>query len=211
MNILITAGPTCEDIDPVRCLTNRSSGKMGFALALASLKLGHETKLISGPCALNASKGVEWHKVRSAADMYSAVKKHFEWCDCLIMSAAVADYTPVVYSKCKLKKTASELAISLKPTRDILKSIARNKGNRILIGFALETGGILECENKARKKMAEKNLDAIVLNTPESIDADNTSVDIITTDSGVIALKNRTKYFIAKKIVRSAEELWKNR
>ena len=96
MNIVVTAGPTCEDIDPVRFLSNRSSGKMGYALARAAVRRGHKVRLISGPCSLNLPKGCETIAVRSAEKMFQAVKKSFKWCDGLIMAAAVADYQVVL-------------------------------------------------------------------------------------------------------------------
>ena len=162
MKFLITAGPTREPIDPVRFLSNRSSGKMGYALAEAAAARGHEVTLISGPVALPPPKDVQVVRVVTAADMLAAVKLHLRRNDVLIMAAAVADWTPVRVAKRKLKKGgAQRLTLELKPTPDILKSIAPLKGKRMFVGFAAETHNVAA---EAKRKLREKNLDLIVAN-----------------------------------------------
>ncbi|MFQ6036856.1 MAG: phosphopantothenoylcysteine decarboxylase, partial [Sedimentisphaerales bacterium] len=138
MHFLITAGGTREYIDPVRFITNASSGKMGYALARAAVKCGHKVTLISASD-LQPPMGIGFVGARSTAEMFEAVKKHFPKCDCLIMAAAVADYTPVHPAKTKIRKSNKHLTIKLKPTADILKWAGKHKKkNQILVGFALE-------------------------------------------------------------------------
>ena len=176
MRFLITAGGTREYIDPVRFISNASSGKMGYALARAALKAGHEVTLITAPTALKPPAGAEIVRVESAAEMFAAVKEHFARCDCLIMAAAVADYTPAHPSKTKLKKQAAKLTLELKPTPDILKWAGRQKKpGQMLVGFALEDRDL---RANAERKMREKNLDMIVANTPGAIGADTSTLHI---------------------------------
>ncbi|MHC4459730.1 MAG: phosphopantothenoylcysteine decarboxylase domain-containing protein, partial [Planctomycetota bacterium] len=168
MHFLITVGGTREYIDPVRFITNASSGRMGYALSRAADKAGHKVTLISASD-LQPPVGVEFVGVSSAAEMFSAVKKYFSKCDCLIMAAAVADYTPVRQAKSKVKKTGKPLTIRLKPTTDILKWAGEHKKkNQVLIGFALEDKAI---RKRAEKKLKEKNLDMIIANRPAVIGA----------------------------------------
>jgi phosphopantothenoylcysteine decarboxylase/phosphopantothenate--cysteine ligase len=162
MKILITAGPTREPIDPVRFLSNRSSGKMGYALAEAATARGHEVILISGPVALPPPKAVQVVRVVTAADMLAAVKLYLKKCDALIMAAAVADWRPARLAKRKMKKgEAQRLTLELRRTPDILKTVAPLKGKRVFVGFAAETHNL---RNEAKRKMYEKNLDFIVAN-----------------------------------------------
>jgi phosphopantothenoylcysteine decarboxylase/phosphopantothenate--cysteine ligase len=158
--ILVTAGPTIEPIDPVRFISNRSSGKMGYAIARAALRRGAEVTLISGPTSLTPPRGAHAVSVENAAEMEKAVLKNFRRATSLIMAAAVSDFTPAVINKSKLKK--SEFAsLKLKETSDILKRISPQKGKRVIIGFAAETGRNIE---NVQKKLKEKKLDLIVLN-----------------------------------------------
>lgn len=162
--LLITAGPTYEAIDPVRFIGNHSSGKMGFELSRAAAQMGADVKLISGP----SSEKIHHPKINktdviSAAEMHSSCIKYFDKADIIIMSAAVADFTPAIKSKEKIKKKNAAMVIELKPTADILKDLgSRKKKNQILIGFALETENE---QTNAQKKLAEKKLDWIVLNS----------------------------------------------
>lgn len=161
--ILISAGPTQEAIDPVRFLSNRSSGKMGYALAEVAAQMGAEVILVSGPTALTAPAQVQKISVRSAQDMYEAVHAHREDMDVVIMAAAVADYTPTEVADHKLKKKEGDLSIALKRTKDILNSLGQDKRDgQILVGFAMETNNELE---NAQKKLVSKNLDFVVLNS----------------------------------------------
>ena len=159
--IVVTAGPTCEDLDPVRYLTNRSSGKMGYALAQAAVRRGARVILISGPTRLDPPQGVEFVSVRSTEQMHRAVLEHFGGATALIMAAAVADYRPVAPQEKKMKRMNGRLTLELESTPDILADIARAKGNRIIVGFAAETDHVPE---HARAKLESKQADLIVAN-----------------------------------------------
>ncbi|MBL7904022.1 MAG: bifunctional phosphopantothenoylcysteine decarboxylase/phosphopantothenate--cysteine ligase CoaBC [Bacteroidales bacterium] len=163
-NVLVSAGPTFEPIDPVRFIGNHSSGKMGYAIALQLAERGAAVTLVSGPVSLKLNHhGINLIKVNTAEQMAAACLEAFPACDAAIMSAAVADFTPVKAEKQKIKKTGGELVIQLKPTTDILAAMGKLKmGNQLLVGFALET------ENEfahASAKLKNKNLDLIVLNS----------------------------------------------
>ncbi len=159
---LVTAGPTMEAMDPVRYITNHSSGKMGYAVARVARNLGAEVTLISGQCGLAEPYGMKTIQVKSAQDMYEAVTVRAEDSDYIVMAAAVADYTPADVSDEKMKKKDDDLSIQLKRTKDILKSLGERKhGGQVLCGFAMETQNLLE---NARKKLEAKNADMIVAN-----------------------------------------------
>lgn len=160
-HIVVSAGPTIEDIDPVRYLTNRSSGKMGYALAEAACARGAKVTLVSGPTALACPNGVTRVDVRSSEDMYQAVNSVFDGCDALVMAAAPADFTPVSSSDHKIKKDGEGMTLSLKPTRDILRAMGAKKAHQILAGFAAETRDL---EHYAKSKLEKKNLDMIFAN-----------------------------------------------
>ncbi len=161
--VLITAGPTYEQIDPVRFIGNNSSGKMGYELAELAYSLGGKVILVSGPTNLSVSEGVSKIDVRSAAEMLKAVQECNKAADVIIMSAAVADYTPETTSDKKIKKSDDNLEIRLKSTQDILGTVGKEKtDNQILVGFALETNNE---EENAKGKLERKNLDFIVLNS----------------------------------------------
>jgi phosphopantothenoylcysteine decarboxylase / phosphopantothenate---cysteine ligase len=159
--ILVTAGPTCEDLDPVRFLTNRSSGKMGYALAQAAVRRGASVILISGPTRLDPPSGVTVVSARSTEDMHRAVLEHFQRATALIMAAAVADYRPVAPQSKKMKRVNGRLNLELESTPDILADAARGKGDRLVIGFAAETENVAE---RARAKLESKQADLIVAN-----------------------------------------------
>jgi len=159
--IVVTAGPTQEAIDPVRFISNRSSGKMGYALARAAWQRGAEVKLISGPSALAAPRGVERMDVVSAAEMIEATTRAFDWCTALIMAAAVADFRPAVSHRHKVKKQATGLHLELAAIEDQLPRLAARKGTRSMVGFAAETEDL---QANARGKLARKGLDLIVAN-----------------------------------------------
>jgi len=194
LHFLITAGGTREYIDPVRFITNASSGKMGFALANAALKTGHKVTLIS------TIKNPEFKSVNveSAEQMFKAVKKYFTKCDCLIMAAAVSDYTPAKKSKIKIKKSTSNLTIKLKPTTDILKWAGKNKKNQIVVGFALEDRNL---RKNAEKKLQSKNLDMIIANEPSAIGSEKSTVQIKRKNSDWRILPKADKSFLAKRII----------
>ena len=160
--VMVTAGATIEAIDPVRYISNHSTGKMGYAIADALAKRGAEVVLVSGKTALAAPQGVRRVDVLSAEEMYKASVAEFESADCAVMCAAVADYTPVVVSDSKIKKNDDTFSIELRKTKDIARELGKVKGSRCLVGFALETN---DEQSNAEKKLAEKNLDMIVLNS----------------------------------------------
>ena len=206
MQFLITAGGTREYIDPVRFISNASSGRMGYALARAALKAGHEVTLITAPTALKPPAGADVVAVDSAAQMFHAVQRHFDACDCLIMAAAVADYTPAHPSNTKLKKQTGKLTLDLKPTVDILKWAGQHKGEaratghkpRLIVGFALEDRNL---RPNAERKMREKDLDMIVANAPAAIGADRTTVHIKFLDKDWIEIPNASKAVITERIL----------
>ena len=160
--VMVTAGATIEAIDPVRYISNHSTGKMGYAIADALAKRGAEVVLVSGKTVLAAPQGVRRVDVLSAEEMYKASVAEFESADCAVMCAAVADYTPVVVSDSKIKKNDDTFSIELRKTKDIARELGKVKGSRCLVGFALETN---DEQSNAEKKLAEKNLDMIVLNS----------------------------------------------
>ena len=199
MRILITAGGTREYIDPVRFISNASSGRMGYALARAALKAGHKVTLVTAPTSQSPPGDLKLVKVETTAQMFEAVKKYFEKCDCLIMAAAVADYTPAKPSKTKIRKTGKPLAVRLKPTIDILKWAGKHKRkNQILVGFALEDKSV---RARAEKKLKEKNLDMIIANAHAAIGAARATVQIKTSESKWLKLPQASKATIARKVI----------
>jgi len=186
LNFLITAGPTREFIDPVRFLSNPSSGKMGFALAQAAANAGHVVTLISGPVALKEPEKVRFIRVVTAEEMHSAVITELEVADVLVMNAAVCDYRPSRLLKKKMKKRAESLTLELVPTVDILREIGTNKKGKFVVGFAAESDKLVE---NARQKLKAKNLDMIVAN-PVNIrgygfESDKNAVTVIYKDGKV--------------------------
>ncbi len=179
MKLLVTAGPTCEDLDAVRFLTNRSSGRMGYAIAAAAAKRGHDVALISGPTTLPIPWGARRLDVRSAAEMLAACEAEFVDAQAAIFAAAVADFRPAEYSAEKIKKQAGELHLRLVRTEDIAACLGACKGRRVLVGFALETEN---ARHNAERKLREKNLDAIVLNRPDSFGGDLIRAEIFVRD-----------------------------
>ena len=161
--VLITAGPTIEELDPVRYISNHSSGKMGYSLAEVALKLGADVKLISGPTSQSvSSKNIKIVNIKSAKEMHNAIINDYTDSDIVIMAAAVSDYKPVSFSGKKIKKGSNELNIKLKKTTDILFELGKTKKKQILVGFALENNEEL---SNAKNKLEKKNLDLIVLNS----------------------------------------------
>jgi len=200
--VLVTAGPTCEDLDPVRYITNRSSGKMGYAVAEAAARRGARVVLVSGPTALDAPAGVERVSVRTALEMHQAVRQHFFTATVGIFAAAVADYRPAEPLSQKLKRSKDPLTLKLEPNPDILASVAKEKGTRLVVGFAAETGHVAE---NARKKLSAKNADLIVANdvTAEGagFDLDTNVVTLLARDGRDLALPKMTKREVAERIL----------
>jgi len=202
--ILITAGPTYEAIDPVRFIGNYSSGKMGFAIAEEAANLGAQVVLVSGPTSLRLeNNSILTVSVTSAEEMYLAVHQNFDNCNIAILSAAVADFTPFTVATQKIKKKEDTLVISLKKTKDILASLGKIKGDKYLVGFALETEN--EIEN-AKTKLKKKNLDLIVLNSLNDKGAgfktDTNKVTLISKDNNSIAFEVKQKKEVAKDILQ---------
>jgi phosphopantothenoylcysteine decarboxylase/phosphopantothenate--cysteine ligase len=201
-NMLVTSGPTCEDLDPVRFLTNRSSGKMGYAVAEAGARRGARVVLVSGPTALETPPAVERVDVRSAQDMHRAVLERLPQSSIAIFAAAVADYRPADTNSQKIKRSGEGLTLRLEPTPDILAEAARNHGDRVIVGFAAETERVAE---NARKKLAEKNADLIVANdvTAEGagFDGDTNVVTLFSRDGRDLPLPKLTKQEVADRIL----------
>lgn len=201
-HFLITAGGTREYIDTVRFISNASSGKMGYSLAQAAQKAGHKVTLISAS-GLQPPVGIDFIGADTAAEMFEAVKKYFDKCHCLIMAAAVADYTPVNLSKTKIKKSPKQLTLKLKPTKDILAWAAMHKKKgQYIVGFALEDTNL---RKNAERKLRGKNLDMIIANTPDAIAADKTTVHIKPANQIWQTIKDTSKEKIAQIIVRLIE------
>jgi phosphopantothenoylcysteine decarboxylase/phosphopantothenate--cysteine ligase len=192
--IVVTAGPTREHIDPVRFISNRSSGLMGFEVARAAIRRGAEITLISGPSHLKPPESAKYVSVESAYQMEKAVLKHFLASGALVMTAAVSDFMPSVSSRSKIRKTGME-SVKLKKTPDILKRMGSRKGGRVLVGFAAETGSDIE---SAKLKLKKKNLDMIVLN---DISAEGAGFE---SETNIVTVIDRagqiTDYPILKKI-----------
>jgi phosphopantothenoylcysteine decarboxylase / phosphopantothenate---cysteine ligase len=208
MHILVTAGPTREALDPVRFLSNRSSGKMGFAIAAAAVARGHAVTLVSGPVALPPPDGVSYVSVESAQDMFVAVKAQVPDCDVLIMAAAVADWRPVQVSDQKLKKSSMDGVLHLERTPDILTSVQALKGSRVYVGFAAETQSV---EAQARQKLNDKGLDLIVANDVSRDDAgfgvDTNVATLIARNGEAQSLPLMSKADLAEMILNRIEAL----
>ncbi len=207
--ILITAGPTHEPIDPVRFIGNRSSGKMGFALANAASLRGAEVTLVSGPVSLGTPKNVKRIDVETAEQMHNAVMAHAKKQDIIIMSAAIADYAPAVAAKEKIKKQDVRMTIELRSTPDILRSLGEKKSKKqILVGFALETENEL---SNAQQKLYKKNLDLIVLNSTKDEGAtfgtDTNIVTLIDNKGTVNKLPKMQKFDVAVEILNEIKTL----
>ena len=206
--ILITAGPTQEPIDGVRYLSNRSSGKMGYALAEEAAARGARVVLVSGPVSLAAPREVTLVPVRTALEMRQAVMDHLSEATIVIKAAAVADYHIPNPSQQKMKKTAARLALDLEPTPDILAEVGTKKGDRLLIGFAAETGNLIE---EARRKMQQKNCDMVVGNLVSQagtgFEADENEVVLVTRAGETIPVERASKRAIAGRIFDEAMRL----
>lgn len=206
LNILVTAGPTREPIDPVRFISNRSSGKMGYAVARAAAGRGHRVCLVSGPVALEPP-GVDLVRVETAADMLKVVLDRIDGCEALVMAAAVADWRPAVAATRKLKKAEMPLTLALARTPDILETIRSRKAGRVFVGFAAETGDPLD---EARRKLTAKGLDLIVANDVTQpgagFEADTNQVTLISSDGTTEPLPMMGKDAVAERIIRWIEE-----
>jgi phosphopantothenoylcysteine decarboxylase/phosphopantothenate--cysteine ligase len=206
MKILVTAGPTREFLDPVRFLSNRSTGKMGYAVAEAALRAGHSVVLVTGPVTLTPPAGAKVVEVVSAQEMHDAVLVEAPGCEALVMTAAVADWRPAAAATQKLKKGAMAASLELVPTPDILMALAELGLPPCRIGFAAETERLLE---SARGKLVRKQLDLVVANDVSRDDAgfavDTNRVTFVTAD-GDEALPLRTKREVAERLISRLED-----
>jgi len=206
--VLVTAGPTQEPVDPVRFLSNRSTGKMGYALAEAALARGADVILVSGPVHLTPPRGALVVGVRTAAEMRQAVLDHLERATILIKAAAVADYHVAKVPEHKVKKTSARLSLELDPTPDILAELGRKKGDRLLIGFAAETEGL---QQEARRKLKSKNCDMVVGNLVgregAGFESDTNEVILALATGETLALPPASKRDVAGRILDEALKL----
>jgi phosphopantothenoylcysteine decarboxylase/phosphopantothenate--cysteine ligase len=207
--ILITSGPTYEPIDPVRFIGNRSSGKMGQALALASLYRGADVTVITGPTNLTFPPTIKVINIKTAEEMLKAVKKEFSKCDIFISAAAVADYRPKKISTSKIKKTESQLVIELVENKDILKEISKiKKRNQIVVGFSVETENVID---NSRLKLEKKKLDMIVINNPleegAGFEVDTNQIYILKKDGSLKKFPKKFKFDVANDILNEIKNL----
>jgi phosphopantothenoylcysteine decarboxylase/phosphopantothenate--cysteine ligase len=206
--ILVTAGPTREPFDPVRYITNYSSGKMGYALAIAAKRRGAKVTLISGPTALPAPWDIKFVAVASAVDMRDAVMEHLDSATVVIKAAAVADYRPSLRSAAKIKKGGGGLDLQLERNPDIILEVGRKKGNCILVGFAVETENLVE---NARNKMKKKNMDIIVANDVTKEGAgfgyDTNIIKILSPDGEIESIALMSKMEVADRILDRVKKI----
>ncbi len=204
LNILISAGPTRETIDPVRYISNRSSGKMGYALAEAAARLGHKTVLVSGPVSIKAPAGVTLVPVETAAEMACEIRRWAKKADIVIMAAAVADYTPVRTAAKKIKKTSAGMTLRLKRTEDILSWLGKNRRKgQAIVGFSAETDNIIP---NALSKLKRKKADWIIANEvgagkDRGFESDSNQATMISKDGKVVELPLQSKKLMARKII----------
>ncbi len=201
MTFLITAGPTREAIDPVRYISNRSSGKMGYAIAEAALDAGHEVILISGPVNLEPPRNAKFISVSTSDEMFDAVHQHADSSEICVLCAAVADYKPAEVSPVKIKKGDAQVSLELVRTRDILQSLGQRQNRQfLLVGFAAETDHL---EANAAKKLREKNCDIIVANDAGvGMETDENELLILFCDGETRRLSRAPKTFLARELVK---------
>jgi phosphopantothenoylcysteine decarboxylase/phosphopantothenate--cysteine ligase len=206
LKVLVTAGPTVEDIDPIRFISNRSSGKMGYAVAQIARQRGADVYLVSGPTGLNAPAGVQLIQVRSASEMKDAVMRLYKDMDIVVKAAAVADYRPRALAEQKIKKSGKEMVLNLTPTEDILESLGKEKKRQILVGFAAETDRVLE---HAREKLVRKNLDLLVANDVSKgvFGSDSATVHFLNRNGETSTLTDCSKLLIAEKLLDTARSI----
>jgi len=201
VTFLITAGPTREPIDPVRYISNRSSGKMGYAIAEAALDAGHDVILISGPVNLSPPRKAKFISVSSTDEMFEAVHRHTDESDICVLCAAVADYKLAEVSPVKIKKRAAQVSLELIPTRDILQSLGQRQNRKfLLVGFAAETNHL---EANATEKLREKNCDIIVANDARiGMETDENELLILFRNGETKKISRAPKTFLARELVK---------
>ena len=202
MRFLITAGPTREYLDLVRFISNASSGRMGLSIARAALRRGHQVTLIVGPIEASPPNAARTIRVELAEQMAQACFKHFPRTDCVIMSAAVADYQPTKRQDKKTKKHPGKTTLQLKPTTDILAELGCRKKHQLLIGFALQTHA---ARANALAKLKKKNLDYVVVNSPASLASQQIDATILASDARTLSTGTISKLTLARKLVSLAE------
>jgi phosphopantothenoylcysteine synthetase/decarboxylase len=202
VRFVVTAGPTREAIDPVRFISNRSSGKMGYAIAEAALAAGHQVKLISGPASVGKPNGVDFISIVTSDELYQTVHGALPECDVLVMCAAVSDYKPATIEPRKMKKRPAPFDLRLIPTRDVLASLPRER-RCLVVGFAAETHDLAK---NAQKKLREKNCDAIVANdvsrTDFGMESDDNAVTIFFRNGESQTISRASKKIIARELVK---------
>jgi phosphopantothenoylcysteine decarboxylase/phosphopantothenate--cysteine ligase len=210
LKLIVSAGPTREYLDPVRFLSNPSSGRMGYAVAEAARDRGAEVVLVAGPTSLPDPWGVQVVRVESALEMREAILAQYPWAEAVVMAAAVADYRPETTLADKEPKVEAERILRLVPNPDILKELGEKKGDRVLVGFAMETREGLE---RARGKLVRKNLDLIVLNwvNREGVGFGSleNEVVLLLRDGRVLELPRMPKRQVAHRILDFVKEFWK--
>jgi phosphopantothenoylcysteine decarboxylase/phosphopantothenate--cysteine ligase len=203
VRFVVTAGPTREAIDPVRFISNRSSGKMGYAIAEAALARGNEVTLISGPASIAAPRGMQLVSITTSDELYDAVHRAVRACDVLVMCAAVSDYKPAAPAKRKMKKRKTPFALKLIPTRDVLASLPKKNRRYLVVGFAAETHDL---KINAQKKLRRKNCDLIVANDVSRSDAgmesDENEVVIFFRNGESQKISRTSKKNIARELVK---------
>lgn len=208
MRFVITAGPTREAIDPVRYISNRSSGKMGYALADAALEAGHEVTLISGPVILDPPRRAQFVSVLTSDQMHDEVHRHARDCDVLVMCAAVSDYKPARVSARKIKKSEATFSLELIPARDILASLPQQDRPFLLVGFAAETNDV---EENARKKLRDKNCDIVVANDVSDpisgMESDENEVTVLFRNGEEKKISRAPKQNVARELVKIFENV----
>jgi len=209
VRFVVTAGPTREAIDPVRFISNRSSGKMGYAIAEAALAKKHQVTLISGPAAIAPPRGADFIAITTAEELYRAVHRSLGRCDVFVMCAAVSDYKPAAIAPRKMKKRRASFALKLVPTRDILASLPKRR-RYLVIGFAAETHDL---KINAQKKLRAKNCDAIVANDVSGretgMESDENEVTIFFRNGEIRKISRARKKIIARELVKIFEKILK--
>jgi phosphopantothenoylcysteine decarboxylase/phosphopantothenate--cysteine ligase len=201
MNVLVTAGPTREYIDSVRFITNASSGRMGYAVADEARKAGHEVTLLTGPTCLTPPAGVYVVHFTTVPQLSAALDERFDACDALVMAAAVGDFAVENPSPAKLRRSAGAISPRLTPTPDLLAGLGRRRrADQILIGFAVEDAA--DAESNARGEMLAKNVDYVVVNTPEAMGAPQSQAAILRRDGLALPWAQRSKTDLAVEIVK---------
>jgi phosphopantothenoylcysteine decarboxylase/phosphopantothenate--cysteine ligase len=209
VRFVVTAGPTREAIDPVRFISNRSSGKMGYAIAAAALARGHEVTLISGPASIAPPPRAKFIPVTSADELHDAVHRSVRGCDVLVMCAAVSDYKPAAPDARKMEKRKSPFALKLIPTRDILASLPQEHRRYLVVGFAAETHDL---KNNAQRKLRRKNCDMIVANdvsrSDSGMESDVNEVVIFFRNGESEKISRASKKIIARELVKKISKMF---